>query len=92
MAGDGRAPQRHDRRLWPRQQRLDDRGGAKQSQSCRVGHAAGYRGLLLTVVDHDELAAWLGRYTDFWSDKLDALAAHLDKGEPDANTTPENPR
>lgn len=29
-----------------------------------------------------ELDAWLGRYRVFWTDKLDALEAHLDKEFP----------
>jgi DNA-binding transcriptional ArsR family regulator len=40
----------------------------------------------------DDLAAWLGRYTDFWNDKLDALAAHIERSEHDATTTPEKNR
>jgi DNA-binding transcriptional ArsR family regulator len=29
-----------------------------------------------------ELDAWLGRYRRFWTDRLDALEAHLDKEFP----------
>ncbi len=39
----------------------------------------------------DELAAWLGRYTDFWNDRLDALAAHLERDNRH-DTTSENSR
>lgn len=43
----------------------------------------------------DDMARWLSRYTDFWNDKLDSLAAHLEdheSGERDPTDTPENKR
>ncbi len=40
----------------------------------------------------DELAAWLSKYTNFWNDKLDALAAHIEQGDHTAPTAPEKNR
>ncbi len=40
----------------------------------------------------DEAAAWLSRYTTFWNDKLDALAAHIEDGDGPDHTQPEQHR
>lgn len=37
----------------------------------------------------DDLARWLSRYTDFWNDRLDALAAHVEREERDNPDHPE---
>ena len=39
----------------------------------------------------DDLARWLSRHTDFWNDKLDALAAHLEHDEPGERDTTDTP-
>lgn len=43
----------------------------------------------LNRVPLDDLARWLARYTTFWNDRLDALAAHLERDERDHPAPPE---
>ena len=36
----------------------------------------------------DAMAGWLSRHTNFWNDRLDALAAHLERGDTESHDHP----
>lgn len=62
--------------------RVLERAGLLEQQ--RVGRTRVCR---LNRAPLDEVARWLSQYTDFWNDRLNALAAHIERGGADRTPT-----